>query len=217
MGGAASTEPQQRGQRPSPQPSPRARRYDIHTSLPAGGRIGPPPSSRFAVAPLRFAPSGDGAGPMRRFASMVFAERSRPAGRLVSPKTMETKSLSRAQGSRLARTRDPRSGLGQRASEGTPVFRGAVDAEHGSGTADQDDFELRCVNPPAARAVTGLRVPQQGGTHLERAALAWNRLPPTPLVPRRREAASKDAPERATAGAFWSILRGPRWREGASG
>jgi hypothetical protein len=69
---------------------------------PSSGRIGPAPSSRCAAAPLRFAPSGDCAMPMRRFASMVFGETSRPAGRLRSPKTMETKGLSRAQGSRFA-------------------------------------------------------------------------------------------------------------------
>jgi hypothetical protein len=76
-------------------------RYDIHASA-AGSRIGPSPSSRFVAAPLRFAPSGDGADPMQRFVAMVFGETSRPAGRLVSPKTMETKSLSSAEGSRLA-------------------------------------------------------------------------------------------------------------------
>jgi hypothetical protein len=48
----------------------------------AGGHIGPTPSSRFAAALLRFAPSGDSAGPMRRSLSVVFGETSRPAGRL---------------------------------------------------------------------------------------------------------------------------------------
>ena len=42
-------------------------------------------------------------------------------------------------------------------------------------------------------------------------------LPPAPLVLRRREAASKDAPARANAGANSSILRGHRYRDGASG
>ena len=65
---------------------------------------------------------------------------------------METKSLSRAQGSRLARERATReAGAAKGASEGTPVFRRAMDAEHGSGTADQEDFELRCVNPVGRR------------------------------------------------------------------
>ena len=40
---------------------------------------------------------------------MVFGERSRPAGRLVSPKIMEANGLGRAQGSRLVKR--PRSGL----------------------------------------------------------------------------------------------------------
>jgi hypothetical protein len=83
-------------------------RYRIHTSLSVGDHIGPSPSSRFASASLRFAPSGDDASPMWRFVSMELGERSRPAGRLVSPNSMETKSLSRAQGSRLARERATR-------------------------------------------------------------------------------------------------------------
>jgi hypothetical protein len=49
---------------------------------------------------------------------MVFGETSRPAGRLVSPKTMETDGLSRAEGSRFA------SATAQRLD---------LDAEHGSG------------------------------------------------------------------------------------
>ena len=97
----------------------------------SGGHIGLSSSSRFAATALRFVPPGDDASPMRRFVSMVFGETSRPAGRLVSPKTMATKSLGRAQGSRLAR--DPRSRLG-------------LDAEPGSGTADQEDLELRCMS-----------------------------------------------------------------------
>ena len=51
----------------------------------------------------------------------------------------------------------------------------------------------------------------------QRAAFAWKRLPSAPLVPRRREAASKNAPERASARDPWSVLRDPRRREGASG
>jgi hypothetical protein len=48
---------------------------------------------------------------------MIFGERSRPAGRLVSPKSMEANGLSRAAGSRLAKRLD-------------------LDAEHGSGSRD---------------------------------------------------------------------------------
>ena len=62
-----------------------------------------------AAAPRRSAPPGASASPMRRFVSMIFGERSRPAGRLVSPEIMEANGLSRAQGSRLAKR--PRSGL----------------------------------------------------------------------------------------------------------
>ena len=87
-----------------------------------------------AAASLRFAPSGDCAGPMRRFASMAFGERSRPAGRLVSPKTMEANGLSRAEGSRFALATAKRLGL---------------DAEYGSGWADfesvpSDKLFLNC-------------------------------------------------------------------------
>ena len=72
-----------------------------------------------AAAPLRFAPSGDRADPMWRFASMIFGETSRPLGRLRSPKIMAANGLSRAEGSRLAKR--PRKRLG-------------LDAEHGSGS-----------------------------------------------------------------------------------
>ena len=58
--------------------------------------------------------------------------------------------------------RDPRSGRGQRASEGTPVFRRAIDAEHGSGTAGQDNLEMRCVNRIGARAE---RIADSTGEH----------------------------------------------------
>jgi len=83
----------------------------------AAGRIGPAPSSRSRgcsalLRPLR----GDCVVPMRRFASVVFGERSRPGGRLVSPKIMEANGLSRAEGSRLAKR--PRSGLALTPSTG---------------------------------------------------------------------------------------------------
>jgi hypothetical protein len=74
---------------------------------------------------------------MRRSASMIFAERSRPAGPACAAKVMEAKSLSRAQGSMFAsEASNPRSGLD-------------IDAEHGSGTADPEDSETECVNPIA--------------------------------------------------------------------
>jgi hypothetical protein len=58
-----------------------------------------------------------------------------PPGRLPAAKTMEAKSLSRAQRSRLARKRATReSGLG-------------LDGEHGSGTADLADRDRRSVTP----------------------------------------------------------------------
>jgi hypothetical protein len=68
-----------------------------------GGHIGPPPSSRFAAAPLRFGRFAVTA-PFRcgGFASMVVAAQAGPQGRLCSAKTMEAKSLSRAQGSMFA-------------------------------------------------------------------------------------------------------------------
>jgi len=46
------------------------------------GRIGPPPSSAFGTAPLRSAPSGDCAGPTRRFAAMALL---RGPGRKAGP------------------------------------------------------------------------------------------------------------------------------------
>ena len=105
----------------------------------AGVHIGPSPSSRFAAPALRCGRCAMTA-PFRCgvFVSMIFAERSRPAGPACAAKIMETKSLSRAQGSMFASVaRNPRSGLD-------------IDAEHGSGRADREDFELRCVNPIAA-------------------------------------------------------------------
>ncbi len=58
-----------------------------------------------------------------------------PPGRLAAAKTMEAKSLSRAQRSRLARERATRaSGLG-------------LDGEPGSGTADLQDRGRGCVTP----------------------------------------------------------------------
>ena len=50
-----------------------------------------------------------------------------------------------------ARARDPRGGRGDRASDRTPVDRRAMDAEHGSGAADEEDAELRGVNPIGGR------------------------------------------------------------------
>jgi hypothetical protein len=67
---------------------------------------------------LRYARSGASVAPMRRFATMIFGERSRPSGRLRSPKIMEANGLSRAQGSRFASATAKRLDL---------------DAEHGSG------------------------------------------------------------------------------------
>ena len=88
-----------------------------------------------ALRPLR----GASAGPMWRSASMIFAERSRPAGPACAAKIMEIESLSRAQGSMFAsETSNPRSGLD-------------IDAEHGSGTADPEVFGTGCVNPIAYR------------------------------------------------------------------
>ena len=58
-------------------------------------------------------------------------------GRLLAAKTMETKSLSRAQGSMFASAAsNPRSGPD-------------IDPEHGSGTADPEDREFGRVNPIA--------------------------------------------------------------------
>jgi hypothetical protein len=120
-------------------PLPAGGGYDIRT-FPAGGRIGPSPSSRFAAAPLRFARFAVTA-PRRCGEAHPWSLLSEagPQGRLPAAKTMKTKSLSRAEASRLAsETSNPRSGRG-------------LDAEHGSGTADQEDFELRCVNPVGRR------------------------------------------------------------------
>jgi hypothetical protein len=62
-----------------------------------------------------------------------------PPGRLLAAKTMETKSLSRAQGSMFAsETSNLRSGLD-------------IDAEHGSGTADPEDMEFGRRRDPFAR------------------------------------------------------------------
>ena len=76
-------------------------------------------------------------------------------GRLPAAKTMQTESLRRAEASRLATPGlDPggatrEAGAAKGRPEGTPVFRRAMDAEHGSGAPDQEDLELRCVNPVA--------------------------------------------------------------------
>jgi len=89
--------------RPAPHPaSPRKPGYDLHTSL-AGGRIGPSPSSRFAAAPLCFARFAVTA-PRRCGEAHPWSLLSEagPQGRLPAAKTMKTKSLSRAEGSRLA-------------------------------------------------------------------------------------------------------------------
>jgi hypothetical protein len=53
------------------------------------------------------------------------------------------------------------------------------------------------------------------GDGLERATFAWNRLFPTPLVLRRREAASKDVPACSDAGVRWIILRLARCASGS--
>ena len=82
------------------------------------GHIGPPSSSRFAAALLRFAPSGDDARPMRRFVSMGSGERParRPARltKVHGDREPEPRTGVKAR----APARDPRSGLG-------------LDAEHG--------------------------------------------------------------------------------------
>jgi hypothetical protein len=63
------------------------------------------------------------------FASMIFAERSRPAGPVRSTKSMETESLSRAEGSMFASAAsNPRSGRD-------------IDAEHGSGRGDLEGVD----------------------------------------------------------------------------
>ena len=109
---------------------------DIQTSSSVGGRIGPAPSSRFAAAALRFAPSGDGAAPIRRSASMVFAERSRPTRPTSRSKDHENRQpepRARVEACDLRtsiRGATRAGGRGHRASERTPVFRRAVDAEH---------------------------------------------------------------------------------------
>ena len=73
------------------------------------------------AAPLRFAPSGASAVPIRRFASMVFGERSRP---------LEPAPLTKDHGSQRP---EPRAGV--KAREAT-VQRLDLDAEHGSGSRD---------------------------------------------------------------------------------
>jgi hypothetical protein len=69
----------------------------------AAGHIGPSRSSRYAAAPLRFARFAVTA-PFRCgvFVSMVVAAQAGPQGRLRPATTMETTSLSRAEGSMFA-------------------------------------------------------------------------------------------------------------------
>ena len=83
----------------------------------AGASYGFRPSSSSPAATSEASPSSRCAAPSLRYGrfavtaplrcggvvSMIFDERSRPAGPARSTKIMETKSLSRAQGSRLAR------------------------------------------------------------------------------------------------------------------
>ena len=152
----------------------RARGYRMHTSFGGEGHVGPSPSSRhspsrdgrlstpYAAAPtLRFGPAGDRAVPPRQGFGMLFGDRTGPQGdspsrdgRLStpyvrSPKSMSTKGLSRAEGSRLALLGATPKGLG-------------LDAEHGTGTRGGSCW--RCAHPLAAFAgMTAVAIPDFRG------------------------------------------------------
>ena len=102
------------------------------------GHVGPSPSSRQKAAPqLRFGPAGDRAVPPRQGFGMLFGDRTGPQGRGRSPKSMSTKSLSRAEESGLAPL-------------GATAKRLGLDAEHGTGAREGSCW--KCMHPTPAQA-----------------------------------------------------------------
>ena len=89
---------------------------DAHLSE---AHIGPSFSSACGAASLRFAPSGDNAGPMWPLAIVVFADQSRLVSRLCAAKTTESQKPG------------PRGAVKAREA---PAKRLGLDGEHGSGT-----------------------------------------------------------------------------------
>ena len=106
------------------------------------GPIAPAPSNAFGAAPLRFARFAVTA-PLRCGLMFLWSLLSEAdlQGRLRSAKTIETKSLIRAERSRLALATAQRLGL---------------DGEHGSGTAD----ERAALPPPPAAVISAAPLPQ---------------------------------------------------------